>query len=255
MSFPRFIALLLLVLGAAPAFAAELLGPAQVVPVSPTSVTVRWSTDVPTGTRISYGLSAEAVNQHAEGTLTDAHEVTLTGLHPGTKYFFTVGTARKKIGAGDFITASSASAATAPPSTSPVAKSSASTPAPAAAPARPKPRLPGLFTKPANPPAAKAPPTRATWANVDSLPDHFARHGADFAAKDADDYAQMAWEFRERAKAERLPTKVDEAGVLRVFDPKTGTFAAYNRDGTTKTFFKPGGRGYFERQPGRVITP
>ncbi len=248
----RFITLLL-ALGAPLAPAADLLGPAQVIPVAPTSVTVRWRTDVPTGTRVSYGFSAEAVNQHAEGTLTDAHEVTLTGLQPGTKYFFVVGTARKKIGAGDFITAGSASAATAPASISPVARSSASTPAPATP--KPKPRLLGLFTQPAKTAATKAPPTRETWANVDSLPDHFARHGADFAAKDADDYARMAWEFRERAKGEHLPTKVDEAGVLRVFDPKTGAFAAYNRDGTTKTFFKPGGRGYFERQPGRVVAP
>lgn len=43
--------------------------------------------------------------------------------------------------------------------------------------------------------------------------------------------------------------------MKRVFDPKTGAFAAYNRDGTTKTFFKPGSPGYFERQPGRIVAP
>jgi len=85
------------------------------------------------------------------------------------------------------------------------------------------------------------------------LPDHFARHGGDFHAKDADDYARMSWEFLQRAKADGLPAKVDEEEVLRVFDPRTGTFAAYNRDGTTKTFFKPGGHDYFERQPGRDV--
>ena len=58
-----------------------------------------------------------------------------------------------------------------------------------------------------------------------------------------------------RAKTDRLPTKVDETGVTRIFDPKTGAFAAYNRDGTTKTFFKPGSPGYFDRQPGRLIAP
>ena len=63
----------------------------------------------------------------------------------------------------------------------------------------------------------------------------------------------MSWEFLQRAKAEGLPAKVDETGVLRVFDTKSGTFASYNRDGTTKTFFKPGGRDYFDRQPGRVV--
>ena len=231
MSLPRLTALLIALLlasGAPLGSAAELLGPAQVVPVSPNSVTVRWRTDVPTGSRVGYGLAAEAANQHAEGALTDTHEVTLTGLQPGMRYFFNVGTARKKLGAGEFTTTGSAASAHAPASTSPVAKTS---------------------------PAAKTPPTRETWGSPASLPDHFARHGADFSAKDADDYARLAWEFRERAKAERLPAKVDETGVRRVFDPKTGAFAAYNRDGTTKTFFKPGSPGYFERQPGRIIAP
>ena len=239
MSLPRLTALLaaLLLAGGPPlGWAAELFGPAQVVPVSPNSVTVRWRTDVPTGSRVGYGLAAEAADQHAEGALTDAHEVALTGLQPGTRYFFHVGTARKKLGSGEFTTSGSAASAHAAASTSPVAKTSTA---------------PG----PAKLAAAKAPPTRETWGSLASLPDHFARHGADFSAKNADDYARLAWEFRERAKAERLPTKLDETGVKRVFDPKTGAFAAYNRDGTTKTFFKPGSPGYFERQPGRIVAP
>ena len=253
MSPQRFLVLLvalLLAVAAAPGGAAELLGVAQVVPVSPNSVTVRWRTDVPTGSRVGYGLTAGAAEQHAEGALTDAHEVTLTGLQPGTRYFFTIGTARKKLGSGDFTTAGSAAAASAPASSPPVAKTS---PAPAPAAATPKPRT--FFGLPAKPAALKAPPTRETWGSLASLPDHFARHGADFAAKDAEDYARLAWEFRERAQAERLPAKVDETGVRRVYDPKSGAFAAYNRDGTTKTFFKPGSPGYFERQPGRTVAP
>ena len=42
-------------------------------------------------------------------------------------------------------------------------------------------------------------------------------------------------------------------GVLRVFDSRSGTFGAYNPDGTTKTFFKTGNAAYFQRQPGRRI--
>ena len=49
--------------------------------------------------------------------------------------------------------------------------------------------------------------------------------------------------------------KLDEEGVRRVFDPKTRAFAAYNRNGTTKTFFKPESRDYFERQPGELVKP
>jgi hypothetical protein len=97
------------------------------------------------------------------------------------------------------------------------------------------------------------PPAAQTWGNPASLPDHFARHGTDFGARDADEYARMASEFLQRARAEGLPAKVDGTGVLRVFDPQSGAFGAYNRDGTTKTFFKPGSRGYFERQPGRSV--
>jgi pyocin large subunit-like protein len=95
--------------------------------------------------------------------------------------------------------------------------------------------------------------TTRTWGNPGSLRDHFERHGHDFAAKNADDYARMAAEFLRRAQAEGLPAKVDKAGTIRVFDPRTGAFGAYNSDGTTRTFFKPGSNGYFERQPGRRV--
>lgn len=92
-----------------------------------------------------------------------------------------------------------------------------------------------------------------TWGNPGSLRDHFERDGRDFAAKDADDYARMAAEFLHRAKAQGLPAKVDNAGTIRVFEPRTGAFGAYNRNGTTKTFFKPGSNGYFDRQPGARV--
>ena len=100
--------------------------------------------------------------------------------------------------------------------------------------------------------ATDAAPLR-TWGNPRSLRDHFERHGRDFAAKDANDYARMAAEFLRRAKAESLPAKVDDSGTIRVFDPGSGAFGAYNRDGTTKTFFKPASNGYFDRQPGRRV--
>ena len=109
------------------------------------------------------------------------------------------------------------------------------------------------------PPVAKnavvrdAPATRKTWGNVASLPDHFARHGADFSAKSQDDYAAQAWRFRERASTEHLPMKFDTDGTVRAFDPKTRAFASFNRDGTTKTYFRPDSPGYWQRQPGRAI--
>ncbi len=225
--------------------AAEVVGVVEVTEVSTSGSTVRWRTDVPTGSRVDYGTAPDRLTQKAEGgAVTDAHVVALAGLTPGTKYFFAVGTARRQLAKGEFTTA-------------PVAG-----PAKTIAPAAPSAPIAANRSAPAEgkslPPPGAAPPTRQTWGNVASLADHFQRHGADVAAKNADDYARKAWEFRQRARTGELLVKIDDDGVQRVFDPKSGLFAAYNRDGTTKTFFKPDSRGYFERQPGKpvkAITP
>ena len=92
-----------------------------------------------------------------------------------------------------------------------------------------------------------------TWGNPSSLPDHFARHGRDFGARNADEYALLAYQFLSRAAVEPYQAKIDNQQVLRIYDPRTGSFGAYNPDGTTKTFFKPGRAGYFDRQPGKAI--
>ena len=119
-----------------------------------------------------------------------------------------------------------------------------------------------FFERPAakSPSSGSAPPAtgmpgdaRQTWGRPESLADHFARHGSDFGARSADDYAAQAAGFLERARREGFPAKRDADGSLRVFDPATGTFGAYNRNGTAKTFFKPGNAGYFDRQPGTKV--
>ncbi len=46
-------------------------------------------------------------------------------------------------------------------------------------------------------------------------------------------------------------TKVDDNGVIRVYDKKTNSFGSYNPDSTTKTYFKPKSRNYFNNQPGK----
>lgn len=92
-----------------------------------------------------------------------------------------------------------------------------------------------------------------SWGNPTSLQDHFARHGRDFGARNADEYALLAYQFLHRATVEPYRAKIDNQGVLRIYDPQTGSFGAYNPDGTTKTFFKPGSSGYFDRQPGQAI--
>ena len=102
--------------------------------------------------------------------------------------------------------------------------------------------------------ARKAPPAKKIWGNFSTLQDHFDRHGRDFKAASPDDYARLSWEFLQRALDEGLPAKLDESdGTIRVWDGKSHTFAAYNRDFTTKTFFKPESGSYFERQPGKLM--
>ncbi|MEI8107309.1 MAG: fibronectin type III domain-containing protein [Verrucomicrobiota bacterium] len=223
--------------GGSAVWAAELLGAPLVVPLAADAVRVRWRTDVPTGSRVAYGREADRLTDHAEGELTADHEVELTGLLPATEYFFEVGTARKKLGRGCFKTGDSPAAISRQGKGSPLAKSRPSTPVPPVG---------RLFSSP--------PPTSKTWGSLSSLPDHYARHGADFGAKNSDDYARMAWEFRQRAEAEHWQSKVDPTGVIRIYDRRTGSFGAYNRDGTTKTFFKPNSPDYFDRQPGKIVS-
>ena len=238
--FPRLLVAALLLIICFFAFSAEIDGSPKVSTVSGNSAVISWKTDVETGTRVSYGLAPDQLSERAEGGVTATHEVRLSGLKSGTKYFFAVGTARKKIATGEFTTFGSSTSVVSAPSSSPSTNP----------PATPKPQ--SLFAK-IFAPKPDAPPTRETWGNIGSLPDHFARHGADFRAKDADEYARMAWQFGQQARQGGLQVKVDDDGTRRVFDPKSGAFAAYNADGTTKTYFKPDSRDYFARQPGRLV--
>jgi RHS repeat-associated protein len=80
---------------------------------------------------------------------------------------------------------------------------------------------------------------RQLWGRADTLDDHFLRHGADFGARNADDYAQQASDFFRRSQADSLPTKIDPDGTIRVYDRASNTFGAYNASGTTRTFYKP----------------
>lgn len=201
------------------------------VEVDGTTATVRWKLDGPAGGTVRFGLSAEALTlTEKSGVVAAEHAVRLDGLKPGTRYFYSVGTARRVLRDGTFTVAGS------PAGTDP-SRPAQATPAPPA----------GARGRTA------APPARRTWANVATLRDHYERHGRDFASSSPEDYAAQAWRFLERAKAEGLPAKLDPEGTLRVWDPRSRSFAAYTRQGLTKTYFKPGRPDYFERQPGRPV--
>ena len=87
------------------------------------------------------------------------------------------------------------------------------------------------------------------WGNIGTLQDHFDRHGADFDARDPEDYARQAHAFY--LDREQFQVKTDIDGTLRIYDAQTNAFGAYSAEGATKTYFKPvGGQAYFDRQPG-----
>lgn len=210
------------------------------VEITNTTATIRWKTDVECGTRIRFGQSADKLDQKAGEGVAIEHSAILTSLKPSTTYFFTVGTARTALGNGSFKTTGDGKPAkndsTSSTAQAPQAKTTDSKPKP------PKPSTP------------QPPPLRQIWGDISSLEDHFIRHGPDFNSKSAEHYAQQAWYFLQRAMDENLPTKYDESdGTIRIFDPKTGAFAAYRRDGRARTYFKPGSRDYFQRQPGNVV--
>lgn len=202
----------------------------EVLPAERAAV-IRWTTDVECGRRVKYGFWQDRLDQKAGEGVGTNHEVKLTDLAPGTCYY-TVGTARKVLVTGQFTMREAAGKG-------------------------------GPLTGEKTPPVAegkrretplRAPPASATWGNLETLEDHFDRHGRDVGARTPEDYARLAWEFLQRAMDEGLPAKQDpDDGTLRVYDAKTGAFAAYNRNGTTKTYFKPESPGYWGRQPGRPV--
>jgi hypothetical protein len=60
---------------------------------TPTSVVVRWRTDVATDSRVSYGAAVGSLTSTVDDpALTTEHVVTVSGLAPDTKYFYAVGT-------------------------------------------------------------------------------------------------------------------------------------------------------------------
>lgn len=217
--------------------AVELIGEPQTRTTANTA-TIQWRTDVECGTRLQFGLNPTALDRKAEGAVTRDHSLQLEALTPATTYYFSVGSARAKLGTGTFTTTGGAPAATPQPS---LIRRVLNVLTPD------KKEAPAVVS-------AQAPPTRQTWGHIDSLQDHFDRHGGDFSSKSPDDYAAKAWLFLQRARADNLPMKLDDTdGTLRVFDPAARVFAAYNGAGKTKTFFKPDNPTYWQRQPGRTV--
>lgn len=70
--------------------------------LKPTGVTVRWRTDAATDSRVRWGASPAALTNMADdATVTTEHEVSLAGLSPGTRYYYSVGSIATPLAGGD----------------------------------------------------------------------------------------------------------------------------------------------------------
>jgi hypothetical protein len=220
------------------------------VTAADTTATIVWTTDVEAGTRLQYGTQEKLLDQRATGGVGKEHRIELSGLRVGTRYYFSIGSARTLLGQGSFQTTGGSPASTPTNETSPVGGAI-------------KRFLAGLLPEKAAEPAVSSsktspatPPTSQTWCRLDTLEDHFERHGADFKSTSSDHYAAQAWRFLQHARQSALPMKWDAADrTLRVWEPKTRTFAAYDSRGRTRTFFRPSNPDYWNRQPGRPVEP
>jgi hypothetical protein len=56
------------------------------------SITIRWRTDIPSNTVVNYGMSIAYGNLVSDDALVTDHIITLSGLTPATKYFYSIGT-------------------------------------------------------------------------------------------------------------------------------------------------------------------
>jgi hypothetical protein len=82
--------------------------------------------------------------------------------------------------------------------------------------------------------------------------EHFAKHGNEFGAISKDQYLAMAQALRDAKVGGPILEVVKKTGVITRFDRRSGTFGAYNRDRTIRTFFIPNaGERYFIRQANR----
>jgi hypothetical protein len=69
---------------------------------TPSSIVVRWRTDVASDSRVRYGTAPDQLNSTAQSLLqTTEHEIRITGLAPNTRYYYSVGTTLMTLAGGD----------------------------------------------------------------------------------------------------------------------------------------------------------
>jgi phosphodiesterase/alkaline phosphatase D-like protein len=105
----------LLLVGMEPASAATVTRGPYLQMATPSSIVVRWRTDVATDSLVRYGLSLDDLSSvTTSSALTTEHELALSGLSPDTRYYYSVGSSGQTL-SGDaghfFATAPSPGAA------------------------------------------------------------------------------------------------------------------------------------------------
>jgi hypothetical protein len=69
---------------------------------TPSSIVVRWRTNAPSSSHVTYGPSPSSLVQSAtDSALTTEHVVTLSGLSANTRYYYSVGSTTETIAGGD----------------------------------------------------------------------------------------------------------------------------------------------------------
>ena len=94
--------LILLLLSVLPTRAQVIVRGPYVQLGTPTSIVVRWRTDVASDSRVSFGSAPETLASFRdEATVTTEHEVKLDGLTPDARYYYSVGSTTQVLAGGD----------------------------------------------------------------------------------------------------------------------------------------------------------
>src|SRR3990172_9274220 len=69
---------------------------------TPTSVVVRWRTNVATNSRVSYGAAPGSLTMFVDDSnSTTEHQVTVSALSPDTVYYYSIGSTTETLAGGD----------------------------------------------------------------------------------------------------------------------------------------------------------
>jgi hypothetical protein len=89
-----------------------------------------------------------------------------------------------------------------------------------------------------------------------NLAEHFDKHGREFGDVTLAAYLEQAQALRDASVSNRVLEIRRDDGVVSRFDRDSGSFLAFNLDGTIRTFFRPNdGERYFRRQAKRRPIP